>query len=188
MSLAFAEPADLRAHYKAVRERLLAATVKPAPVPVARIIPVRKREVIGSRRLYNEAIGPIHPDHETMTQRATRLLAQVAYAHGYSPIDVKSYRREQPLVACRHEVCWQLKTQTTWSLPQIGKFLGGRDHTSVLFGIRKHQALVDGDVVMPAQRVPVALTAAEHLARRKARAHEAHLRRIAREKQEGMAK
>lgn len=46
----------------------------------------------------------------------------------------------------RHELMWILYEQRNryggrrWSSPNIGVFLGGRDHTTVLEGIRKHKA------------------------------------------------
>lgn len=164
MSVAFSEPAELRDHYRAVRERLLKAVAKaPAAAPQVTILYHRPEpERIGTAVLYTTPIGPIHPDAETDLQRAHRLLAQISAAHGFTPNDVKSARREARLVRCRHEVIWRLKDETLWSLPQIGRFLGNRDHTSVLHGIRKHQALLDENAPLPSNTGPH-MTAAEYL-------------------------
>jgi chromosomal replication initiator protein len=35
---------------------------------------------------------------------------------------------------------WLLKSMTSLSLPQIGRALGGRDHTTVMHGVRKHES------------------------------------------------
>ena len=38
---------------------------------------------------------------------------------------------------------YRMKTETTMSLPKIGDRLGGKDHTTVLYGIRKHKAKME---------------------------------------------
>jgi len=48
--------------------------------------------------------------------------------------------RTQSLAWARQELMWLLRRQERWSLPQIGRFLGCRDHTTILHGIRAHQA------------------------------------------------
>jgi hypothetical protein len=55
---------------------------------------------------------------------------------GYTLADLKSARRQQPLVDARQELYWQIYKNTNWSLPRIGK-LFNKDHTTVLHGVRK---------------------------------------------------
>jgi chromosomal replication initiation ATPase DnaA len=43
----------------------------------------------------------------------------------------------------RQEAMWRMRQAGKWSLPQIGRFLGERDHTTVLSGIRAHQKRLD---------------------------------------------
>jgi chromosomal replication initiation ATPase DnaA len=47
-------------------------------------------------------------------------------------------RRQQRIVDARNEVYYRLRNETTWSFPSIGRFLGDRDHSSVMCGARKH--------------------------------------------------
>lgn len=49
----------------------------------------------------------------------------------------------------RQEFMWRVRRELPrLSLPQIGRFLGGRHHTTVMHGVRKHQArLDDGDLI-----------------------------------------
>lgn len=150
MSVAYEAPTDWNAHYRAVRARLYAKTTKtlpaqksqPEPVPT----PCPKRDIIN---LYREGSAiiyayPVGPEREiTQADKARRILAEVAFRHGFGVNDVKSQRREKALVRCREEACWRLRNETTWSLPHIGKFMGGRDHTSILWSVRKHQSVVD---------------------------------------------
>lgn len=34
---------------------------------------------------------------------------------------------------------WALKQEGRWSLPQIGRLLGNRDHTTIIHGVRQHE-------------------------------------------------
>ena len=43
----------------------------------------------------------------------------------------------------RQEAMWRMRQAGKWSLPQIGRFLGERDHTTVLAGVRAHQKRLD---------------------------------------------
>lgn len=51
--------------------------------------------------------------------------------------------RSQSLARARQELMWILRRQGRWSLPQIGRFLGCRDHTTILHGVRAHQKRLD---------------------------------------------
>jgi Bacterial dnaA protein helix-turn-helix len=46
--------------------------------------------------------------------------------------DIKSFRRTRQVVAARHAACWLAKKMTGKSYPEIGRHLGGRDHTTVM--------------------------------------------------------
>ena len=40
---------------------------------------------------------------------------------------------------------YYVQVSTTWGTPRIGKFFGGRDHTSVIHAIRKYEAFLRGE-------------------------------------------
>lgn len=65
------------------------------------------------------------------------IAAEVAEAYRVSVDDLTSMSRKVPLVHIRQEAMWLMRQKTKASLPQIGAFLGGRDHTTVLHGIRQ---------------------------------------------------
>jgi hypothetical protein len=67
-----------------------------------------------------------------------RIILETAIAHGVPPVDIMSARRAAPIVAARQEAMWRMRMETTMSTPAIGKRLGGRDHTTVIHGVRKH--------------------------------------------------
>jgi len=73
-----------------------------------------------------------------------RIIAECLLKHKIKYTDVASSRRNVKLVTCRQEICYRLKDETQYSLPQIGRLLGGRDHTTVLFAIKRHEYLIFG--------------------------------------------
>lgn len=67
------------------------------------------------------------------------VIEEVARRHGFTRQDLEGPSRKQPLAAIRQEAMWELRQRTRLSLPHIGAFLGNRDHTTVLWGIRQHE-------------------------------------------------
>lgn len=72
------------------------------------------------------------------------ILREVADKHGVSLVDLMSKRRGRGVVAARHEAMYRMRYETTMSLPQIGRRMGGRDHSTVLHGIRSHECRLLG--------------------------------------------
>lgn len=70
---------------------------------------------------------------------AALVIAAVADRHSLTVADLKSTSRVRGIAWPRQEAMWELRQTGLWSLPQIGYFLGGRDHTTVIFGIRRHE-------------------------------------------------
>lgn len=60
-------------------------------------------------------------------------------------VDLCANRRTKEIVLPRQVAMYLCKKLTLNSLPQIGARLGGRDHTTVLHGIRKIEWMVDND-------------------------------------------
>ena len=61
---------------------------------------------------------------------------------GFSRAHIKSDRREVAVVKARCIVYWLAKHFTRESLPSIGRRIGGKDHTTVLHGVRKVERVV----------------------------------------------
>jgi hypothetical protein len=75
-----------------------------------------------------------------------------------SRIELLSHRRTVAIVAPRQKLMWLCKKYTRRSLPEIGRALGGRDHTTVLHAVRKYDLLVlVGDWVPPSANEVLAL-------------------------------
>lgn len=75
--------------------------------------------------------------------RVKKIIWDVCFQTDMNWIDMKSQRRDRHVVIVRQYLMWRLKNETTLSLPQIGRQIGGRDHTTVLYGIKKYQDLID---------------------------------------------
>ena len=66
----------------------------------------------------------------------THILADVANRTGVTVEAICGTSRSRHIVKARHEAMYLLKTQTDLSFPQIAEKIGGRDHTTVIYGFR----------------------------------------------------
>lgn len=77
-----------------------------------------------------------------LTRSMEMIATTVAYMNGLKLADLIGPDRRRCIAHPRQEAMYALYEERLtdgrrrWSLPQIGEFLGGRDHTSVLHGIR----------------------------------------------------
>lgn len=140
MSAAF----DYREHYKAVKARLNKGNPyrRPEPrilgvviydLPVGPERPLRDILLIATSHL-PKPFGVGRPSYVL----AGEIVAEVCAARGVTPHDVAGPWRFRPVTLARQEICYRLRKETTWSFPQIGHYLGKRDHTTVLHGYRTH--------------------------------------------------
>ncbi|MBM3190174.1 MAG: chromosomal replication initiator protein DnaA, partial [Chloroflexi bacterium] len=73
------------------------------------------------------------------------IIAIVAGHFGLTPEDLTGRRRTQDIALARQVAMYLARELTEESYPQIGKALGGRDHTTVLHGCDKISALFERD-------------------------------------------
>lgn len=94
---------------------------------------------------YDESGVPVTP-------RMSTIIRAVSGYYGVPVLDIKSARRTADVMRPRL-VCYYLgRHLTALSLPQVGMHLGGRDHTSILSGVRKIMRLLDaGDELLRAE-------------------------------------
>jgi len=57
-----------------------------------------------------------------------------------SPVDIIGCSRLRFISVLRQAFMAELYDSGRYSLPAIGRFLGGRDHTTILHGVRAHRA------------------------------------------------
>lgn len=71
------------------------------------------------------------------------ILEQIADMYGVTVRDIKGRRRDKAISPARQHAMHNLQDIAEMSLPEIGRLLGGRDHTTVLDGIKNHLARVE---------------------------------------------
>ncbi len=118
-----------------VAEAVLEPTPEPAAAPQLPIVIVVRQDQIDEAD-DQVPVVPVSPWKV--------ILREVAAAHGVDLLDLMSKRRGRALVAARHEAMYRMRYETTMSLPQIGRRMGGRDHSTVLHGIRSHECRLLG--------------------------------------------
>src|SRR5690348_15825661 len=92
-----------------------------APPPVDGLAHVKRAPLIGSAH------------RPTMAA----ILDAVAEETGIGPVELKGLARSRHIARPRQIAMWLARQLTLHSLPEIGRALGSRDHTTVLHGIRK---------------------------------------------------
>jgi len=147
------------AHYAAVNARLMSGKPPaPKPVPPRPVSPfVRERQRVARTERMKQHMGEVrsphklfsapiievdangHPIDPERTPAWKRIAREVCLKHQVSMAELLSMRRSQFLCLARYEAFWRCREETTMSLPQIGYRFGGRDHTTVLHGIRRHE-------------------------------------------------
>lgn len=78
--------------------------------------------------------GPVPPPENVHVETIIRLVCEY---YGVSKIDLFSARRTKNLTRPRQMISYLSKMYTMRSLPEIGRRMGGRDHTTILHGIRQ---------------------------------------------------
>lgn len=76
---------------------------------------------------------------------AAQVIETVARHFGLDPETLQGRCRSQTIVRPRQIAMYLLREETDASLPQIGALLGGRDHTTVLYGCEHIAELVEKD-------------------------------------------
>lgn len=91
--------------------------------------------------LYRKGSTPLGP---RWSRAATeQILAEVAEKHGVSVKQITGPSRLREVVRARFEAFYRISDEMGYSLLMIGKAVGGKDHSGVLHGIRKHKAMLE---------------------------------------------
>lgn len=74
------------------------------------------------------------------------IIRSVAARRGISVEEIKGPHLRKDIVRARHEAMYLCRAEGCWSFPQIGAAFGGRDHTSVMNGVRRHAERLEEDL------------------------------------------
>lgn len=77
-----------------------------------------------------------------------RILAAVAEHYEVEVEEILAHRRSAAVVVPRQVAMYLAKALTARSLPDLGQRFGGRDHTTILHGVRKIAALMRTDAAL----------------------------------------
>lgn len=165
--LNFTSADQLRAHYAALRKRLWTprpivkkAALHDAEAPhetVEAVIdahseplaetpeePPAAIDAIAAAPPHVESIMSLRPTHRVF---GNEIVAAVSKVTGISKRDLISHRRLRPFTRARCIVYLLCSMLTSASFVQIGRWLGGRDHSTVIHGIceghRRLDSLID---------------------------------------------
>lgn len=104
------------------------------------------RDRIAYAAVVEVAPGPI----DLLTHPGWRLLVALAARRwGVHAAEIIGPSRDTLVVTARHHAMWLMRTHTGLSLPKIGRLIGGRDHSTVVSGIRQHEARRRGERPTP---------------------------------------
>ena len=88
------------------------------------------------RALAEEALAPaLHQSRPAVTME--QILERVATHYQVKPVDLRSKKRTRVVSLARQVVMYLARKLTPLSLEEIGQHFGGRDHSTVLYGITK---------------------------------------------------
>ena len=83
-------------------------------------------------------VEPVLHAPRLATSKGRALVVEVAKANGIGWRELVGEGRSQRLVIPRNEVAFRLVTEFGMSYAKAGRVLGGRDHTTILYGCRNH--------------------------------------------------
>jgi hypothetical protein len=89
-------------------------------------------------------------DAEPVVFKPTVREVQVVVGAYYriSTMDIRSARRTQNIVRPRQIAMYLARKLTSKTMPEIGRYFGGRDHTTVLHAVRKMEALLETNPIL----------------------------------------
>jgi chromosomal replication initiation ATPase DnaA len=153
-------PRDLSRHYRETRARLWAAPV-PLPSEKPRLLPTQADNMreLARLRLETKIIREFLTEHgidiDSVINRKPRIptggiskvsmkeiLDAVCRRFLVRHIDLIAARRTRALVIPRHVVFYLARSHTGKSLPEIGRHVGNRDHTTVLHGVKRIVSMI----------------------------------------------
>ena len=130
---------ELQQHYKAVRARLWAGaipSVAPPPPPPPPPPPLS----ISRREQFREAHELLKVAGVAGVPRWKLILREVCAAHGVTMDQLTSHNRSKKFIDARMLAYYRLHKELGLSLPQIGRYIGDRDHSTVYYGIKRYES------------------------------------------------
>jgi chromosomal replication initiation ATPase DnaA len=134
---------DVIANRKEVLSRIRAWKAPERPRIVEIVKEVEQEIVTLAQRIAPQPVPPENVDsvEEKRYPPIAEIITTVSRFYGVSENDIKSHRRQVTITRPRQIVMYLARNLTLLTLPQIGRKLGDRDHTTIMHGIAKIEAL-----------------------------------------------
>jgi len=87
-------------------------------------------------------IREILNDEQPVTVTVENIIAEVGRTYEVSPEDIRSNKRSGPISAARQVAIYIVREITQISMKQIGQEFGGRDHTTIVYTLKKVEDLM----------------------------------------------
>lgn len=123
----------------------VADTRKLEGVLIRLISESQMRKTVIDEVMVRAVLGKTHIQVEKKTTSPTQVLQSVATYYNLKPNQLKSDQRDRPLAFPRQVLYYLLRVELGLPLMTIGELLGGRDHTTIMYGVRKVAELLTKD-------------------------------------------
>lgn len=135
-------PPDV-AHYLAAQVTTSVRELEGALLRLSAFLSVTKSEI--SLQATKEYLSPVFR-RTAGALSAEKICEHVAAYYDLKPLELKSQSRQRQVALARQIAMALCRNMMAFSLPEIGRFFGGRDHTTVLSSIRKIDDLRESDI------------------------------------------
>ena len=134
---------DPHARARAIRAKFF-PPIKPVNWLKAKPAPV---DVPPATRVIMRAPGADYDEHvlewrlwraQSTTMPFHRIIKKLARAHGLSVDDITGPSRMKHIIPARQEAMYRAAVELGMSYNQIGMSLGGRDHSTIIHGVKAH--------------------------------------------------
>lgn len=115
-------------------ERIPINVVRPAPVPAPAEIISGASSIVGW-------LG----ENPNKCPKVQDILTAVCREFGVAMLDITSQRRTKEIVIPKMAAMYLARHMTAVSLPEIGRRMGGRDHTTIMNGVAKTKRRIESD-------------------------------------------
>jgi chromosomal replication initiator protein len=96
-----------------------------------------------TKQVAEQALADLLPNHPDIS--AKEIIDRVAVYYGLTEDDIRGVRRSRRIAQPRQVAMYLMREETDASLPQIGAELGGRDHTTVMYGYERVRVQLEQD-------------------------------------------
>jgi chromosomal replication initiator protein len=101
------------------------------------------RGMVLDEKLVDYALADLMPEPREI--EPGHILTTIAQEYGVTMDELLSQSRSQRVAFPRQIAMYMLREESELSLPKIGELLGGRDHTTVMYGHEKITDLLERD-------------------------------------------